>query len=108
MPTSGAPGTTTIPAWVTVAALSNCCGTLGRDTERARSLLAKLVGPITLRRDGHRLVAELRGNLPALLELDDELYNRGAGSRFGLCSHEHQAASPSRRYYHWASRPAGT
>jgi hypothetical protein len=52
---------------------------LERDTERARSLLAKLVGPITLRRDGARLIAELRGNLPALVELEDKLYNRGAG-----------------------------
>jgi hypothetical protein len=59
--------------------LNDLKGSLGRDTERARSLLAKLVGRITLRRDGDRLVAELQGNLPALLELDDELYNRGAG-----------------------------
>ncbi len=29
--------------------------------------------------DGDRLVAELRGNLPAILELEEELYNRGAG-----------------------------
>ncbi len=60
--------------------LNDLKGSLGRDTERARSLLAKLVGQITLRRDGDRLVAELRGNLPALLELDEELYNRGARS----------------------------
>ncbi len=52
---------------------------LGRDTERARGLLAKLVGQITLKKDGDRLVAELRGNLPAILELEEELYNRGAG-----------------------------
>jgi hypothetical protein len=59
--------------------LKDLKGSLGRDTERARSLLAKLIGQVTLRRDGDRLVAELRGNLPALLELDDKLYNRGAG-----------------------------
>ncbi len=59
--------------------LSDLKGSLGRDTERSRNLLAKLVGQITLRKDGDRLVAELRGNLPALLELDEELYNRGAG-----------------------------
>lgn len=54
-------------------------GTLGRDTDRARSLLAKMVGQITLKRDGDRLIAELRGNLPALLELDEGLDNPGAG-----------------------------
>jgi hypothetical protein len=37
-------------------------------------------GPITLSRDGDKLVAEMRGNLPALLEVSEELYNRGAGS----------------------------
>ncbi len=55
---------------------------LNRDPERARGLLAKLLGPITLRRDGNRLIAELKGNLPALLRMDGEaLYNRGAGGR---------------------------
>lgn len=44
------------------------------------SLLVKLVGRIRRRRDGDRLVVELQGNLPALLELDEELYNHGAGS----------------------------
>ncbi len=34
-----------------------------------------------LRRDGDKLVAEMRGNLPALLGMDDQsLYNVGAGS----------------------------
>jgi len=47
---------------------------------RSGVCLAKLMGPITLTRDGHRLVAKVRGNPPALLELNDELYNRGAGS----------------------------
>jgi hypothetical protein len=37
-------------------------------------------GPITLSRDGDKLVAEMRGNLPALLEVSEELYNHGAGS----------------------------
>ncbi len=55
---------------------------LGGDPERARGLLAKLLGPITLRRDGNRLIGELKGNLPALLRMDGEaLYNRGAGGR---------------------------
>ncbi len=55
-------------------------GSLGRDTERARSLLAKLIGQVTLRRDGQRLVAELQGNLSGLLELDNQpLYKGGSG-----------------------------
>jgi len=54
-------------------------GLLGRDTDHTRSLLAKLIGHVTLRRNGERLVAELRGNLPALLELDEALDNSGAG-----------------------------
>ncbi len=53
---------------------------LGRDTERARSLLAKLIGQVTLRRDGQRLVAEVQGNLSGLLELNDQpLYKGGSG-----------------------------
>jgi site-specific DNA recombinase len=64
--------------------LKDLKGSLGRDTERARSLLAKLIGQVTLRRDGNQLVAELRGNLPAPLELDDKLYNHGA--RGGILS----------------------
>ncbi len=59
--------------------LKDLRGSLGRNPERARELLAKLLGPITLRRDGDRLVAEMKGNLPALLEMDVEpLYNRGS------------------------------
>ncbi len=48
--------------------LNDLKGSLRRDTEGARGLQAKLVGQITLKRDGDRLVAELRGNLPAILE----------------------------------------
>ncbi len=62
--------------------LKDLRGTLGRDTERSRTLLAKLVGHITLRRDGDKLVAEMKGNLPALLEMDEEaLYKAGSGGR---------------------------
>ncbi len=61
--------------------LKDLRGSLGRNPERARELLAKLLGPITLRRDGDRLLAEMRGNLPALLGMDESLYNRGAGGR---------------------------
>lgn len=62
--------------------LKDLRGSLGRDPERARELLAKLLMPITLRREGNRLIAEMKGNLPALLEMDGEaLYNRGSGGR---------------------------
>ena len=54
---------------------------LNRNPQHARELLTKLLGPITLRRDSVRLIAELRGNLPALLQIGGEaLYNPGAGS----------------------------
>lgn len=49
--------------------LKDLSGSLGHNPERARDLLAKLLGPITLRRDGDKLVAEMRGNLPALLRI---------------------------------------
>jgi hypothetical protein len=60
--------------------LKDLRGSLGRDPERARELLAKLLGPITLRREGNKLVAEVRGNLPTLLDMNDALYKCGAGS----------------------------
>ncbi len=38
------------------------------------------VEPITLRREGGKLITETKGNLPALLTLDGEaLYNPGSG-----------------------------
>lgn len=54
--------------------------TLDSDTDRARVLLRKLVGKVVLRRDGERLIADLMGNLPGLLNLDErEFGNPGAG-----------------------------
>jgi hypothetical protein len=53
--------------------------TLGGDTDKARSLLSKMIGHVTLRRNGDHFVAELRGNLNGLLDLDD-CDNSGAGS----------------------------
>ncbi len=38
--------------------LKDLRGSLGRNPERARELLVKLLGPITLRRDGDKLVAK--------------------------------------------------
>jgi len=65
-----------------VEATSRTCGDhSGRDPEGARELLARLLRPITLRRDGDKVVAEMKGNLPALLETNGgTLYNPGSPS----------------------------
>ncbi len=62
--------------------------TMGTDVERARALLAKLIGPVILRREGPHLVAEIQGNLEALLGLDDP-------AAVSLCGGNHGAGSPS-------------
>lgn len=69
---------TALPSTVE-AYLKDLKGTLGRDTDRARGLLARLVGRIALRRMGDRLVAEMAGNLPGLINLDGCLGKDGAG-----------------------------
>ena len=51
--------------------------TLSKDTAKARALIGKMVGTITLRPEGERLVGEIGGNLPALLDV--ELAKSGAG-----------------------------
>ena len=43
-------------------------GVLGRDTDRARFLLSRLLGDVTLRPDKQGVMAEVRGNLGVLLE----------------------------------------
>ncbi len=50
---------------------------LGRNTDRARFLLARLLGDVILRPDDQGLVAEVRGNLGVLLE---DVPSIGAGS----------------------------
>ncbi len=72
------------PARAKVVALSHVVATYlddfrGKDTDRARGLLAKLIGHITLRRRDDRLVAEVRGNLPGLLGLEGVCGKYGAG-----------------------------
>ena len=57
-------------------------GTLGTDPDYARGLLAKLIDSITLRKEGARLFADVRGNITGLLGLDAEYDNRGAGRAF--------------------------
>ncbi|HKV45895.1 MAG TPA: hypothetical protein VJT32_14660 [bacterium] len=59
--------------------LKDLRGTLETDTDRARRLLTKMLGKVTLRRDGARLLADVKGNLPGLLDV--EVFGRaGAGS----------------------------
>lgn len=45
-------------------------GTLGRDTDHARTILERLIGKVILRRQKDHLVAEVGGNLPGLLNLE--------------------------------------
>lgn len=50
---------------------------LGRDTERARNLLQRLLGDVVLRADQYGLIAELRGNLNATVDVDSDGAGRG-------------------------------
>lgn len=50
--------------------------------ERGR-MLAKILGKVTLRCDGARLLAGVKGNLPGFLEMDEEVFGKaGAGRGF--------------------------
>ena len=51
---------------------------LYRDTDRARSMLSRVVGEITLRPEGDGVVAEVRGNVDALVGIELGTSN-GAG-----------------------------
>lgn len=84
-------------------------GTLGRDTDHARMLLQRLVGRITLRRKANRLVAEIGGNLPGLLDLED--YGKsGAGggirTRTGLPPHDFESCASTRFRHPGLTRPS--
>lgn len=46
---------------------------LYRDTDRARLMLSKLVGEIVLRPEEDGLVAEIRGNTGALLDVEHDI-----------------------------------
>lgn len=59
---------------------------LGRDTERARAMLARLLGDIVLRPNGEGLVAELRANVTAAAGFE----TTGAGSPFPVPSNVHR------------------
>ena len=56
--------------------LEDLRGALETDTDRARRLLAKMLGKVTLRRDGARLLADVKGNLPGLLDVDEEVFGK--------------------------------
>ena len=51
------------------------------DTDRARRLLAKMLGKVTLRRDGARLLADVKGNFPGLLDVDEAVFGRAGAGR---------------------------
>ncbi len=59
--------------------LSDLQRTMTTDIAYARTLLEKLVGKITLRRDGSDLVAEVRGNLVEILGAETVCGFYGAG-----------------------------
>jgi site-specific DNA recombinase len=61
--------------------LEDLRGALETDTERARRLLAKMLGKVRLRRDGIRLLAEIKGNLSGLLDVDEEVFGRAGAGR---------------------------
>ena len=52
---------------------------LNEDTDRARDILERMVGTITLRPVGPRLVGSIQGNLGGLLDLDVMVAKSGAG-----------------------------
>jgi hypothetical protein len=61
--------------------LEDLRGALETDADRARRLLSKMLGKVTLRRDGERLLAEVKGDLRGLLDVGEEVFGRvGAGS----------------------------
>jgi site-specific DNA recombinase len=61
--------------------LEDLRGALETDTDRARRLLVKMLGKVTLRRDGARLLADVKGNLPGLLDVDEEVFGRAGAGR---------------------------
>ena len=61
--------------------LEDLRGALETDTGHARRLLAKMLGKAILGRDGPRLLADIKGNLLGLLDMDEEMFGiAGAGS----------------------------
>ena len=61
--------------------LSDLRATLSTDVEAARLLLARLLGSVTLRRVGTHMVAEIEGNVDAVLNREETCSdNPGAGS----------------------------
>ncbi len=57
---------------VVEACLRDLKGSLETDPDAARDMLATLIGRVQLRRQGDRLVAEMRGNLPGILGVDEQ------------------------------------
>lgn len=68
---------------VVEACLRDLKATFETDPDHARALLGRLIGQITLRREGTRLIADLQGDLAGLLEMvlemEDQVGKPGAG-----------------------------
>ena len=61
--------------------LEDLRGALETDSDRARRLLVKMLGKVTLHRDGARLLADVKGNLRGLLDVDEEVFGRAGAGR---------------------------
>jgi len=88
--TSGAPDTAPAPGIRAGEALAryrekllDLQGALDRDRERARRLVAELLGPITISQDGDEVWAELEGSEPARLLVAGSPMGVVAGARIG-------------------------
>jgi hypothetical protein len=66
---------------VVEACLRDLKATFDTDPDHARVLLSRLIGEVTLRRQGAQLIAELQGNLVGLLEMEDQVGNLVPGGR---------------------------
>lgn len=55
---------------------------VGKEPDRARVILQKLIGDVTLQPNKEGLEAVLRGNVPGILNLDERYCTTGAGSPF--------------------------
>lgn len=62
--------------------LDDLHGLIGREPDRARTILQKLVGEVTLQPTDEGLDAVVRGNIPGILNLDKWYCTTGAGSPF--------------------------
>ena len=68
------PAKTQLPSSSIGRYLEDLRGALKTDTGHARRLLAKMLGKAILGRDGPRLLADIKGNLLGLLDMDEKMF----------------------------------